>query len=277
MARSRRQGSHPPGGDAHALTYVRAVDRKVMGRGTCRPVSAALPAVRQGTPNRALLSLLGVLHRPARPTDKLPAALRQNASHARETYIHYIRLARVTAGVSYYVVPADSTFRGTTFGSACYAALRTAMRAELAHVPPQLHSRVLALQGQEIARLQALSQQAAQGGVCLMSNSQYANGGTCGATASQIARHGLLSVYGYISGVVPDGVASVTLQLSGGERFAEPHRYRRRRRQRVRDRNRAATRQRAPNDDMALRQRRDAQDNSRDPRQQRASQRMVRR
>lgn len=205
-------GVHPPGGDAQALTYVRAVDRKVMGRGTCRPVSAALPAVRQGTPNRALLSLLGVLHRPARPTDKLPAALRQNASNARETYIHYIRLARVTAGVSYYVVPADSTFRGPTFGSACYAALRTAMRAELAHVPPQLHSRVLALQGQEIARLQALSQQAAQGGVCLMSNSQYANGGTCGATASQVARHGLLSVYGYISGVVPDGVASVTLR-----------------------------------------------------------------
>jgi hypothetical protein len=44
-----------------------------------------------------------------------------------------------------------------------------------------------------------------------MSNSELANGGTCGATASQIASHGLLSAYGYISGVVPDGVASVTL------------------------------------------------------------------
>ncbi len=205
-------GVHPPGGDAQALSYVRAVDRKVMGRGACRPVRGVVPATRPGAPNRALLSLLGVLRRPAQPTDKLPAALRQNAGHARETYVHYIRLARVAAGVSYYVVPADSTFHGPTFASACDTALRTAMRAELPHVPSQLRSRVLALQDQEIARLRALRRQAAQSGVCLMSNSQYANGGTCGATASQIGRAGLLSVYGYISGVVPDGVASVTLR-----------------------------------------------------------------
>jgi hypothetical protein len=166
----------------------------------------------QGAPNRALLSRLGVPRRPARATDKLPVALRQNASHARKTYVHHIRLARVSAGVSYSVVPADSTFRGRTFGSACYAAVRTAMHAALPHVPPRLRNRVLTLQDQEIAQLQALSRQASQGGICLMTNSQFANGGTCGATASQIASHGLLSVYGYISGVVPDGVASVTLR-----------------------------------------------------------------
>jgi hypothetical protein len=64
----------------------------------------------EGTPSQALLSILGVLRRPATPADTLPARLRQSIiltaqATGREVYAKYIRRARVVSGVSYYVWP----------------------------------------------------------------------------------------------------------------------------------------------------------------------------
>jgi hypothetical protein len=56
-----------------------------------------------GAPSSAFLSMLGVLRRPQRPSDDLELSL---LSHVGEgVYVNYIRLARVVAGTSYYLIP----------------------------------------------------------------------------------------------------------------------------------------------------------------------------
>jgi hypothetical protein len=62
-----------------------------------------------GKPSEALLSILGVLRRPATPADALPAKIRSSlldGPPGREIFVNYIRRARVTAGViGYWVYP----------------------------------------------------------------------------------------------------------------------------------------------------------------------------
>ena len=55
-----------------------------------------------GAPSPALLSMLGVLRRPQKPGDELELS----ALHLGEgVYVNYVRLARVVAGTSYYLIP----------------------------------------------------------------------------------------------------------------------------------------------------------------------------
>ena len=60
----------------------------------------------EGTPNAKLLSILGVLRRPQEATDVLPSPAGGGSWHLGEgVYTKYIRLARVVNGVSFYVAP----------------------------------------------------------------------------------------------------------------------------------------------------------------------------
>jgi hypothetical protein len=58
----------------------------------------------QGAPNKSLLSILGVLRRPARAADAGSGIAAQGFISA--VFVHYIRLARVVAGSPYYIYPA---------------------------------------------------------------------------------------------------------------------------------------------------------------------------
>lgn len=64
-----------------------------------------------GTPSESLLSILGVLRRPATPADALPASIKEVLSGppfrtlGREIFANYIRRARVFAAIPYYVMP----------------------------------------------------------------------------------------------------------------------------------------------------------------------------
>jgi hypothetical protein len=59
----------------------------------------------RGAPSRSLLSILGVLRRPASATDALPQGF---VGHGlvRDVFVHYIRRTRVIDGGSYYIFPA---------------------------------------------------------------------------------------------------------------------------------------------------------------------------
>ena len=61
-------------------------------------------ASRQGNPSRSLLSILGVLRRPATPADAGSGITAQGFTSA--VFVHYIRRARVVDGSPYYVYPA---------------------------------------------------------------------------------------------------------------------------------------------------------------------------
>ncbi len=58
----------------------------------------------QGTPNKSLLSILGVLRRPPTQTDALPPRLKRLGAGSG-AFDHYIRRARVVEGSSYYIYP----------------------------------------------------------------------------------------------------------------------------------------------------------------------------
>lgn len=58
----------------------------------------------QGEPSKSLLSILGVLRRPATAADALPRALAAQGAGS-DAFVHYIRRARVVHGSPYYIYP----------------------------------------------------------------------------------------------------------------------------------------------------------------------------
>jgi hypothetical protein len=132
------------------------------------------PETRAGRPSRSLLSILGVLRRPASHADMLGSWFR--AFPGESVYIADVRLARVVDGSSFYVIP----YRFTPCGKPTLKPYDT-LEFWLVH-------RV--------------------GGRAL-------DGGAVGGErASQIQQAGLFLPPrdGFVAGVVPDGVANVTLR-----------------------------------------------------------------
>jgi hypothetical protein len=193
------------------LSYIAAAHRQVAHTPDCQTRRVAGPLLNYGAPSTSLLSVLGVLRRPATSLDRSRRTL-QDAGNARGIYVKYIRLALVEDGVSYYVVPVATLFPTAELPARCYAAVVAALRAELAGIPPSLRDATVSLEQQLIAQQRRFAQLAAGAGVCLVFKSADGDGGTCGASATEIEQQGLISVFGRLSGVVPDGVATVTVR-----------------------------------------------------------------
>ena len=92
-----------------ALVSTVAVFPAVAGSAS---ISATACVQRSGTlhgaPSRALLSLVGVLRRPATPADALPAQVLNDYTtppSGIQIFVKYVRLARVVAGTAFYVIP----------------------------------------------------------------------------------------------------------------------------------------------------------------------------
>jgi hypothetical protein len=184
----------------------------------CRQSQRRAPAVSNGSPSPALLSVLGVLRRRPVAADGLPRSVELNSVSG--VYVRYIRLARVRNGVSYYIVPAARAldFSGPGTSPRCLAAIVASVRAELPQIPRGLRPSTLALVTETAAHASQRDADAAAGGICLITVSAGEQGGSCGASARDLTQHGMLSAYGTLSGVVPDGVATVTIHYpaSGG-------------------------------------------------------------
>jgi hypothetical protein len=59
----------------------------------------------QGAPSKLLLSILGVLRRPATAADRIPRALAAQGAGSN-AFVHFVRRTRVVRGSSYYIYPA---------------------------------------------------------------------------------------------------------------------------------------------------------------------------
>lgn len=211
-------GGHPgPGGNPYLspveAKYVNeAINATIRRDPACAPRGAFLertPRFSYGKPSEALLSILGVLRRPATPADRPPRFLFDLGPGPGPLYIHYVRLARVYAGVPYYVVVARIP-GSPPRPRRCFAEIRAAARKELpTTLPKPQRTRILAVdlgflqQGRDVPRH-------AYDGVFL-----FGRGGGGGGSASQIEQGGAAFVVQgqTISGVVPDGVATVELPL----------------------------------------------------------------
>jgi hypothetical protein len=134
-----------------------------------------------GPPSKALLSILAVLRRPATPADSFrPSPL---LTRGVRIFVNYVRRARVVSGSTYYVYPVFATPCGVLSGQS----------GESMALTDVTHScgtgTVAGLTAVQIRQGEALSY-----------------GGDC-------SRSLLLS---QVSGIVPDGVAAVTLHYPAG-------------------------------------------------------------
>ena len=216
---SRRQRQ-----DLHYLTRAMSTAARDYPACARQPSSRPSSGVREGAPSPALLAILGVLRRPAKPTDALPGRrlpAEEILARARGIYVHSIRRARVRDGIGYYIAPVANANPLSAIPARCYAEQRTALRRELPRAPKRLRAPILALEPRFVD--QQRYDLRPQPGVCLLAlRKQGAGGISCNLTISTIKR-GSVGTFqgqpsaggGVIYGVVPDGVATVTLYLPG--------------------------------------------------------------
>lgn len=212
------QAQHAPTGPPglpppQELRYIAAASVKAENapESPCRRDLAYLPSTTNSTPGPALLSTVGVLNRPRTRQDRLPVMLQGWSGGA--IYIDYVRRARVTDGVSYYVVPVTAMLFGAERRSpACYRAITAALKAELPQIPARLRAPTLAFERRSATYWLRLEREDTHPGVCLLQSSAQAQAAFCGDTVDQLKRLGLISTPGVLAGIVPDGVHSVTVK-----------------------------------------------------------------
>jgi hypothetical protein len=239
--RSRHHGQ-TGNGQGRQLSFTEQMRATALGSGTpaqLKAVSAAINAVQskdhqcrlvvlshgskpsftQRTPSATMLSVLGVLRRPATPADELPGPVaREPFPSARDIYARYIRLARVVNGVSYYIIPAARA------GSApppawvldrCYAEEMHALRDRLRNVSASLRASTLGV-GAKIFTQERASRasQRVHEGVFFLEWRRGSGGGGGGESPQMIAQRGAIERSGNVfDGIAPSGIATVTLEF----------------------------------------------------------------
>jgi hypothetical protein len=171
-------------------------------------------SISYGAPDSEMLSTLGVLRRSATPADTLRPFLHAaglNVAHG--VYVRYVRLARTYRGTSYYIIPAADI---GSMDAQCVAAGRSALRKGLPHVPAALR-RAVAQQGDAL-----LVDRGPGEGVFLNTATAFHDerGDGSPVRIQDIRTQG--GDFGFdggggvnltLSGIVPDGVASVTVTI----------------------------------------------------------------
>jgi len=216
--------NRPPASSGHpspqngTAAYINAAQRAVVKRDPAcqagpRPGPQPQVTASKGAPSRTLLAVLGVLRRPGK------AAAPQFVSrgigpNAESVYVNYIRLARVEAGRSYYVVPEHLSGPFFTVPVRCFAEEQAALVHLLPlSMPARKRSQILRTQEQVLARERDAERGQPTGpydGVAL-----FGGGAGFGVdSASQLEHQGLIGSVGATAlGIVPDGVANVELTL----------------------------------------------------------------
>jgi hypothetical protein len=207
----------PPAGSGPHLPPLTAAQHRRVSRivkGIMQPVPQSCqhhprrhPSISNGSPDRTILSTLGVLRRKATPADNLDNLDNFPVLNtARGIYVRYVRLARTYRGTRYYLVPAADTGAPS---ARCGAEELQRLETMLPRIPRQLRAAVQ----------QAVSRNAQatmpHEGVMFFSLGPD-SGGDSGTTIQNIRRCGG-DVGGYggpshrpLSEIIPDGVTSVT-------------------------------------------------------------------
>lgn len=184
-----------------------------------------------GSPGPKLLSLLGVLRRPAPPADRTYETLLHGGFDAGAgVYINYIRRARTEFGKAYYIVPEARTTPFSAVPERCYAEMRTALRRVLRRQPAAEQRRIVAAQAQQLAVQRQES--AGRAGLCFalvtVKRVRPPRGVDMGCSPGvpplPVGMDGWIGEDHrdggtLLAGIVPDGVATVTIHYtaSGGD------------------------------------------------------------
>jgi hypothetical protein len=156
-----------------------------------------------GAPPRSLTARLAAIRQPG-PALRLPGLLARNLRHL---YVHHSRLVLRQHGNTYWLVTVAESGEGPLLTHACQTATVAALQHELPRIPARLRTSTMQLLRSQL-RILARSFSPA---VCLAVRYPAADVTTCSADIHQIDNDGLVTYYGRLTGVVPDGVASVTV------------------------------------------------------------------
>jgi hypothetical protein len=208
----------------HEVALIGSATRKVQASAACRVARPRTAPQIHAAPGQALLSTLGVLRRPATPADRLPAGLGSAMYPGVSFYAGAARRAARIRGATYYLVPIRQDPAGGVPSTRCFALQSAALAKALPTFPRALRSPVRRLQAALIAYDTRLAAQRPTDAVCVVTAQRNGGGMGCSDTAGQI-RNGLFPEddNGVLSGLVPDGVASVRLSLPGRSAVAIVH------------------------------------------------------
>jgi hypothetical protein len=192
--------------------YIAAADKQAGRTAACRTAPVREPARAPGAPGGELISILGVLRRPATAADAVPGGLAREGM--TDLYTRYLRRAQVAGGLTFYVVPARSRGFNGLPSVACLAAEDAALRRALPQIPPSLRTGTLALESKLETFYGRARAQRPQDVMCIVVTASNGGGESCGLPAAEIL-HGAAAEnqLGVLTGIVPDGVATVTLRF----------------------------------------------------------------
>lgn len=194
------------------LGYISAATRQTLRSPTCELDQPTGVSIVHGRPSRSLTSVLGVLDRPRSPSDRMNPQL---LAGTPAVYAGHLRLALSAAGVSYFIVPARYDRSAWMPSDRCFDMQLAALRAYLPHITRWLRRPAVMLQTMLIAHDRNLTLHAPRDTVCLVSTSGNSSSSACGITAAQVKRGtSPADDQGTFSGLVPNGVASVTLSFT---------------------------------------------------------------
>jgi hypothetical protein len=214
----------PPAQLHRELTLMTAATGKVQASRACR---VPLPrTVRQihAAPGHALLSTLGVLRRRPTAVDHLAGDSMSGMGPGGAVYAGATRRAARIGATSYYVVPIRQDPASAFPSARCFALQSAALNKALPTFPPALRSPVRKLQAALIAFDTRLAAKAPFDAVCMVTARRNGGSMACSDTVDAI-RHGLFpdDDNGVLSGLVPDGIASVKLSFPGRSAIAIVH------------------------------------------------------
>jgi hypothetical protein len=193
------------------LRYIAQANRPVQESAACRTRIPAHAQLIHARPSPAVLSILGVLRRPATPADHLASG---QLDAGAPVYAGYIRRALRAAGTSYYIYVEHDNGAGYP-SDRCLTLEVDAVNRALPRIPASLRAPTQTLEARLVAYERKLKALPGQDTVCFVAQARNGGDSSCGASVLQlengVAPSGLLDT---LSGVVPDGVASVTLHFA---------------------------------------------------------------
>jgi hypothetical protein len=195
------------------LRYIAQATRSVEDSAACPQRTPDRVRLIHARPSPGLLGVLGVLRRRPTSADHLATHL---LNAGAPVYAGYVRRAFHAAGASYYIyVQQDS---GAEYPSDhCLTLQLDAVTRALPTIPAPMRGPTHTLETRLVAYERKLKAVPRQDTLCFAVQTHNGGSSQCGATLSQIENGVAPAGLGdLVSGVVPDGVASVTLRFPAG-------------------------------------------------------------
>jgi hypothetical protein len=211
------QAEKPKSNEQRAVDLINEASAQARRTSDC-PKSQRPPksTVNHDRPSQGLMDLLGVLRRPATPEDKPPddPFLFLPGS---DVDIDYVRVAHAADGRTYWIVPARDTLHFEPLPQSCLHRIHSRLRALGHGQPPRVRRRALHFYNQLVADNRRLARRGPHEGVFVFEKrTDGIGGGGGGVDLTYLREHGQFGSSGrsdqsaVLSGLIPDGVATVT-------------------------------------------------------------------